>query len=269
MPLLLMQKGENGLVNGRSVERKSGMSLQTRRSEFWKGARDTLPLVIGAIPFGIIFGTLSSQTGLSAAGTIGMSLFVFAGSSQFIATGLVGAGTVWPMIVLTTFVVNFRHLLYSATLLPNLRHLPKYWQAILAFGLTDETFAVAVGRWRYADESPYKHWYQFGSMLFMYTNWNICTIIGLEAGRMLSGIGGWGLDFAMVAAFIGMVLPYLNDKPNYASVLVAGLSALAFHGLPHKLGLIAATILGIGAGVIAERLLLKRSPSAAGTKGND
>jgi 4-azaleucine resistance transporter AzlC len=245
------------------------MSSHNRQSEFWKGVRDTLPLVIGAIPFGIIFGTLSSQTGLSAAGTIGMSLFVFAGASQFIATGLVGAGTVWPMIVLTTFVVNFRHLLYTATLLPNLKKLPGYWQAILAFGLTDETFAVAVGRWRHGDKSPYKHWYQFGSMLFMYTNWNICTIIGLVAGRMLGGIGGWGLDFAMVAAFIGMVLPYLKDKPTYISVLTAGLGALAFHGLPHKLGLIAAAILGIGAGVMAERLLPKPAHGAAAAAQSD
>ena len=244
------------------------MVSESRRSEFWRGVRDTLPLVIGAIPFGIIFGTLSSKTGLSAAGTIGMSLFVFAGSSQFIATGLVGAGTAWPMIVLTTFVVNFRHLLYTATLLPNLKQLPKIWQVILAFGLTDETFAVAIGRWRHADESPHKHWYQLGSMLFMYTNWNICTIIGLVAGRMLSGIGGWGLDFAMVAAFIGMVLPYLKNKPNYTCVLVAGLCALAFNGLPHKLGLIAATLIGICAGVLVERLFAARTHAATPAVGN-
>lgn len=225
---------------------------RTRRSQFWMGVRDTLPLVIGAVPFGIIFGTLSTQAGLSAAGTIGMSLFVFAGSSQFIAMGLVGAGTVWPMIVLTTFVVNFRHLLYTATLLPYLKKLPKHWQVCLAFGLTDETFAVAVRRWHQSDDNPYKHWYQLGSMFFMYTNWNICTIIGLVAGRLLSDVGGWGLDFAMVAAFIGMVLPYIADKPNYACVLVSGISALLLFSLPHKLGLMAATILGIIAGVLVD-----------------
>lgn len=228
------------------------ITMTTRRLEFWAGVRDTLPLVIGAIPFGIIFGTLSSKAGLSPAGTMGMSLFVFAGSAQFIAMGLVGAGTAWPMIVLTTFVVNFRHLLYTATLLPHLRRLPRHWQAVLAFGLTDETFAVAVGRWRQADSQPHKHWYQLGSMLFMYTNWNICTAVGLVAGRVLSDVGGWGLDFAMVAAFIGMVLPYLKDKPNYVAVLVSGASALLFYGLPHKLGLIIATLLGIAAGVAAE-----------------
>lgn len=241
----------------------------TRRAQFWLGVRDTLPLVIGAVPFGIIFGTLSTKAGLTAAGTIGMSLFVFAGSSQFIAMGLVGAGTAWPMIVLTTFVVNFRHLLYTATLLLHLKRLPRLWQVILAFGMTDETFAVAVRRWEQPDDHPHKHWYQFGSMMFMYTNWNICTIIGLVAGRVLSDVGGWGLDFAMVAAFIGMVLPYLKDKPSYACVLVSGISALALFGLPHKLGLMAAAILGIAAGVMADTWSGRRAMPQAPLKGEE
>jgi 4-azaleucine resistance transporter AzlC len=231
----------------------------SKRTEFFKGMRDTLPLIIGAIPFGIIFGTLSGSVGLSLAETMAMSLFVFAGSAQFIAIGLVGSGTVWPMIVLTTLVVNFRHLLYTATLLPHLRNLNRRWQAILAFGLTDETFAVAVGRWRNDDRSTYKPWYQLGSMVFMYTNWNICTLVGFTAGRLLQDIGGWGLDFAMVAAFIGMVLPYLKNRPNVCTVIVAGLLALVFHGLPHQLGLIVASVSGIGTGMLVEHLLRSRS----------
>ena len=243
------------------------MTTQTRRAEFLTGARDTLPLVIGAIPFGIIFGTLSGSAGLSTVATMGMSLFVFAGSAQFIAMGLVAAGTIWPMVILATFVVNFRHLLYTATLLPHLKRLPPRWQVPLAFGLTDETFVVAVSRWGRRDDSSHKHWYQLGSMVFMYTNWNICTVIGLIAGRMLQDIGGWGLDFAMVAAFIGMVIPYLKDRPNVCVALVAGVSALLFNGLPHKLGLIIASILGIGAGVVAERLQGKSAQPAVQSSG--
>ena len=243
------------------------MTAPSRRTEFWLGARDTLPLVIGAIPFGIIFGTLAGSAGLSAAATMGMSLFVFAGSAQFIAMGLVAAGTVWPMVIVATFVVNFRHLLYTATLLPYLQRLPSRWQVPLAFGLTDETFVVAVSRWGRRDDSPYKHWYQLGSMVFMYTNWNICTIVGLIAGRMLEDIGGWGLDFAMVAAFIGMVIPYLKDRPHVCAAVAAGVSALLFNGLPHKLGLIIASIVGILAGVAAERLQRKPSPAAVQTSG--
>lgn len=238
----------------------------TRRWEFWQGARDTLPLVIGAVPFGIIFGTLSGSAGLSAATTISMSLFVFAGSAQFIAMGLAGAGTAWPMIVLTTFIVNFRHLLYTATLLDQLKRLPRRWQALLAFGLTDETFAVSVGRWSCNDQSPYRHWYQLGSTLFMYTNWNICTVIGLLAGRMLQGIGGWGLDFAMVAAFIGMVIPYLKDAPTYTGAIAAGTGALVFHGMPHQIGLIMATAIGLAAAITVEMLRewCRRAPGSWG-----
>jgi len=226
----------------------------SRGLEFRAGARDTLPLIIGAIPFGLVFGTLAGGAGLSMPAAMCMSLFVFAGSAQFIALGLLGAGTGWPIIVLTTLVVNFRHLLYSATLLTHLRQLPRRWQLLLTFGLTDETFAVAVGRWHSRDSGVHKHWYHLGSMTFMYVNWNLWTLIGLLAGSMLQHIGGWGLDFAMVAAFIGLTLPYLKDKPGYATVLVSGATALAFHGLPYQLGLIIAAVSGVTAGMIVERL---------------
>ena len=238
------------------------MATSIRSREFWKGVRDTLPLVIGAIPFGIIFGTLSRSAGLTPMGTMGMSLFVFAGSSQFIAMGLVGAGTVWPMIVLTTFIINFRHLLYTATLLDYLKALPRRWRLVLAFGLTDQTFAVAVGRWRDDDGGEHKQWYQLGSMVFMYINWNLCTLIGLLAGSMLEGIGGWGLDFAMVATFIGMVIPYAKDRPTYAAILTAGIVALVCHGLPHGAGLMIAAGLGMLSGVSAE-ILLERHTSGS------
>ena len=119
-------------------------NLQIR--EFLTGVRDTFPLIVGAIPFGIIFGTLSIAAGLSVAATLAMSAIVFAGSAQFIAVGLVAAGSGWPIIVLTTFVVNLRHALYSATLAPFVSKLPHRWQIPLAFWLTDETFAVVVDR---------------------------------------------------------------------------------------------------------------------------
>jgi predicted branched-subunit amino acid permease len=104
-------------------------------------------------------------------------------------------------------------------------------------------------------------------MTFMYLNWNLCTLIGIGAGRFLQGIGGWGLDFAMVAAFIGMVIPYLKDKPNVVVVVVSGTCALAFHGLPHQLGLIIASLLGLCAGALSESLTAGRLRRAAKTVG--
>jgi hypothetical protein len=102
-------------------------------------------LVIGATPFGIIFGALAINSGISATGASLMSALVFAGSAQFIATGLVANGAAPSLIVLTTFVVNLRHALYAASLAPFLKHLPQGWLALLGFWLTDDLSLSGAG----------------------------------------------------------------------------------------------------------------------------
>ena len=91
--------------------------------EIVAGARAIFPLVVGAIPFGIIFGTLAKSSGLSFWGVMGLSAFVFAVSSQFIALGLLASQTSLSLIIFTTFVVNLRHLLYAVSLIPHVKHL--------------------------------------------------------------------------------------------------------------------------------------------------
>jgi 4-azaleucine resistance transporter AzlC len=224
--------------------------------QFLAGGKDTFPLVVGAIPFGLIFGTLALQSGLSLGGTLAMSALVFAGSAQFIAVGLISAGTGWPLIVLTTFVVNLRHALYSATLAPYVSRLPQRWQIPLAFWLTDETFAVVVSRYtisRYNNAAvDHNRWYYLGSAVFMYTNWQICTFLGATIGRLIPNAAAWGLDFAMPVTFIGMVIPYLKNRPMVAAVVVAGVTALLAHPMPNQMGLMIATLAGIIAGVLVE-----------------
>ena len=228
--------------------------------EFWAGARQTIPLIVGAIPFGIIFGTLAQTSGLSFAGALAMSACVFAGSSQFIALGLLAAGSPLGMIVLTTWVVNLRHLLYSVGLVPHLKSLGHGWKLALGFWLTDETFMVAIQRYRHRDRSPYKHWFHLGSAIAMYGNWQLSTLLGLTLGQSLPNAAAWGLDFAMVATFIGMTIPYLTTRPMVATVIVAGGMALVARSLPHQLGLMVAAIAGITAGVVIETRLKSGEP---------
>lgn len=221
-------------------------------SEFLAGVRATFPLIVGAIPFGLIFGSLASSSGLSPAGAIAMSALVFAGSAQFIALGLLAAGTSPPVIVLTTLVVNLRHLLYSVTLLPYVKHLSQRWKMPLAFWLTDETFAVVINRYKRVDDSPYKHWYYFGSALSMYLNWQICTFLGLVAGKLIPNAATWGLDFAMSVTFLGMLIPYLRNRPMVVATFVSGTVALLTYSMPNKIGLLLAALAGIVAGMWAE-----------------
>ena len=230
-----------------------GISSETRSSEFWNGVKATFPLVVGAVPFGIVFGALAVNAGLSPAGTLGMSLFVFAGSSQFIAAGLFAAGVGTGTIILTTLVVNLRHALYAMTLAPHMKYLPQKWLLPLGFWLTDESFVVTAQRFNQTDSSAYKHWFFFGSAVFMYSNWQICTYIGLIAGQAIPDPGSWGLDFAMVATFIGILVPMVENRSVLAAVVVSGAVAVLTHSLPNQLGLFIAAILGVAAGVIIER----------------
>jgi 4-azaleucine resistance transporter AzlC len=228
----------------------------TRREEFLAGARATIPMNAGAIPFGIIFGAVAvAENGLSAAAALSMSLFVFAGSAQFIAAGLVGEGASLLLIVATTFMVNLRHALYAASLAPFMRHLPQRWLLPLGFWLTDETYAVVIKRYNEADRSPRKHWFYFGSALAMYVNWQLCTLVGIVAGEAIPDATGWGLDFALVVTFIGIVVPLIVTRPMLASVIAAGVCALVCYDLPNRLGLMVAALAGIAAGYISETRL--------------
>lgn len=223
------------------------------QAEFLAGARDIVPLVVGAVPFGIIFGALAQSSGLSAGTALAMSAFVFAGSSQFIALGLLAAGSSVPLIVLTTLVVNLRHLLYAASLVPYVQSLSPVKKLLMGLWLTDEAFAIAIRRYTQPDPSPHKYWYYMGAALFMYANWQLSTWLGLTVGQLAPNAAAWGLDFAMVATFIGMIIPYVKNRPMAATVLTAGGVSLLANGLPHKLGLMVAALAAVGAGMAVDQ----------------
>lgn len=225
----------------------------TRAAEFWSGARAITPLIIGALPFGLIFGALATTSGLSAPAAAAMSAFVFAGSAQFVAAGLIAGGALPAIIILTTLVVNLRHVLYGVTLSGHLRGLPQRWLVPLGFLLTDEAFVIAIRRYSTRDPSPYKHWFYLGAASTLYVNWQLCTWVGIWAGRAVTDPRAWGLEFALPLTFIGILMPMLVNRSLVLCALVAGLTALLLHDLPHQLGLVLATLIGVTGGILAER----------------
>ena len=218
-----------------------------------RGARDSIPMLVGAAPFGVIYGALALSAGLSAEQTIAMSVFLFAGSAQFIALSLFGASAGMAVILLTTLVVNLRHALYSATLQPYVRELPKRWRVLLAFGLTDESFAVVQQRFLKAEAGPYRHAYFLGSVLMMYCGWQIATVVGVAFGQAVPELASWGLDFAMFATFIGIVVPQLKHKPQLCAALVAAAVSLVTFSLPYKIGLMLSALAGVITGIHCQR----------------
>lgn len=228
--------------------------MNLNRAALLAGVRDTVPMLVGAAPFGVIFGTLAIASGIPVWAVLALSALVFAGSSQFVAVSLIGGGAVLPVIWLTTFVVNLRHALYSASLLPAVRELPARWRWLLAFWLTDETYAVVEHRLRTQGVADGGAAYWLGSSLAMYLNWQLWTVAGVLLGQSVPGLAELGLDFAMVATFAAIVAPQLRQRPVLAAALAAGGVALLARHLPYKLGLMLAALAGVLAGLLAERL---------------
>lgn len=225
----------------------------SRLQHFLYGSRDSIPMIVGILPFGLIYGALASLAGLSLGQALGMSLLVYAGSAQFIAISLLTVGSGAVVILLTTLVVNLRHVLYSAALQPYVGPLAQRWRIPLAFGLTDETFAVVQRRYLARGMAEHGQWYHAGVALALYVAWVGSSLVGALFGQSVPNLAGWGLDFAMLATFIGIVVPALRSQPQIAAALVAGAVALLCHSWPYKLGLMAAALSGIAIGVLLER----------------
>lgn len=229
----------------------SSVRSPTPSGEFWLGVREELPILLGVIPFGMIYGILAISAGLSTLDAQAMSSVVFGGSSQFMTAKLISAATPGVVIILTGFVINLRHALYSASIAPYTRHLPPTWKAVLAYLLTDEAYAVSITHYQRSGDLTHKHWHLLGAGLALWTSWQISTGVGVFLGAQIPE--SWGLDFALPLTFIALVVPGLKDRPGVLTAGVASLAALLFFGFPFKLGLIAATLVAIAAGLWSEK----------------
>ena len=228
-----------------------------RWQEIISGFRDELPILMGVIPYGLIYGVLALSAGMTPVLAQATSAIVFAGSSQIVATDLIRSGAPEIVIVLTIFVVNLRHALYSASLAPYVQHLPRRWQLLLAYLLTDEAFAVSVSRYHREQEHPHTHWYFLSAGVTLWSGWQISSLVGVLLGAQIPA--SWGLGFTLALTFIALVMPALKQKAGLASALAGGLTALLAFNLPYKLGLLLAALVGIIAGMLVEEKWPPRS----------
>jgi 4-azaleucine resistance transporter AzlC len=223
----------------------------TRFGALLRGARGITPILVGTIPFGLIYGVAALGAGIPVVAAQAMSLIIFAGSAQFVTAQLVGAGIPALIIILTGAVVNLRHLLYSASVAPYTRPLRLPWKVLLAYLLTDEAYAIAITHYRATDDThSHRQWYFLGAGLTLWATWQAATAAGIFLGANVPA--SWSLDFTLPLTFIALVVPALRDRGSVAAAGVAGLAASLAFGLPLKLGIIAATLAGLAAGLLAE-----------------
>ena len=210
------------------------------------GLKAIFPLCIGAFPFSFIVGAISINVGMSVLQSTLWSLTVFAGSAQMVALGLVQSSTEIVVIFVTTFVINLRHILYSASLSEYIKEYNILTRMLMSYGLTDEVYAVTIGEMK--QEKPGRKWFYFAAMFGFWINWVVADFCGALIGSSFPHIADYGLDFAMVAAFIAIVIPQVKKRECIVAAVVATVTGILLSGLPYSLGLVIAAILGVYAG---------------------
>jgi 4-azaleucine resistance transporter AzlC len=212
---------------------------------------------MGTIPFGLIYGVSAHGFALPGVLVQAMSVIIFAGSAQFVVIQLLNASVPAGVILLTAFIINLRHALYSASVAPYLKQRGLLWRFLLPYLLTDEAYAVAITHYQHPDENAPKHWYFLGAGLILWITWQMGTAAGLLLGAHIPA--SWSLDFTLPLTFIALVIPTLKKGADALAAGVAGLSAVLAARLPFNTGLLVATFLGITLGLLAESKRSKRA----------
>ena len=228
------------------------------RSSFWLGLKNALPVTLGIIPFGLITGVSAVTVGLSYGEAIAMSAIVFAGSAQLASLQLMDAHASIAVILITTFFINLRFTMYSASLAPYTQSYQKRWRLLIAYFMTDQAFAFTIEQFTRHPEKDNRFYYA-GVGFSIWLAWIISTIVGAVLGAQIPK--SWSLDFAIPLTFIALLVPALKTSASMIAALTGGIIAVVFAGLPYNAGLIVAALSGISAGMIMQTLQARKQPA--------
>jgi 4-azaleucine resistance transporter AzlC len=202
------------------------------RAGLFRGAIKILPLVVGDVPFAIVLGVLARQAGMSTLEVVLMSMLVFAGASQLIAVGLWATPVPAFTIVLTTLIVNLRHLLMGASLRPWFSRLGPLKTYTSAHFITDESWAITIREFKNGGRDAA---FLMGSGLMLFVLWVSGTAVGhlLGAGISAQDLVTWGIDFIVTAVFVALTVSLWRGKSDLLPWLIAaGVSLGAYLLLP-------------------------------------
>lgn len=220
------------------------------REQFLAGVKSALPIVMGYLPLGFAYGVLAREAGLSLFQTTMMSLLLYAGSGQFIAVGLMGSAVSAAAIIFTVFLVNLRHLLMSASFIPHLRHYPVPLLGFVSYQITDETYAVAISRFQ---ENPADKSWHLGLNITAHGAWVVAGFLGGAFGNLIQNPQQYGLNFALPAMFIALLIMQVKDKPAVLVALIAALFSTAIkYYFVGSWNIILATVIAATLGVLIE-----------------
>ncbi len=221
------------------------------RAAFISGARDTLMVIPSYVPFGLVCGVASVNAGLTTGASLALPALVYGGSSQAVLLQFVqGNASLW-IAVLSGCVINLRMAVYSAAMASKVRHLGKTQRMLVAAFMVDNTFAFMQAREESHPHDEHLMAYYAGSSTVCWLGWVLFCSVGVFAGNIVPP--SWQLDFAIPLSFIAVAVPSIRSLPMGAAALVGGMASVLLFALPLKLGLIAACLAGLTAGLLTQR----------------
>ncbi len=218
---------------------------------FKQGVLQELPLQLGVFPFGIIYGVMAIESGLTFLQALLMSSIIFGGASQIAFVQLLSNSTPYGVIVTTVGAINSRHLLYSISMVEYLNKLSLSWRVTLAYLLTDEAYAVSIRKFINNSDNSILHYHLLGSGITLFLSWQISTLFGVWLGNDLPEF----LDFQFIIplTFIAIIIPMIKSKSTLITVISSGISALFFKNLDINFWIILSGLTGILGGMTSSR----------------
>lgn len=237
------------------------VETSSARQAFLHGLREVSPTLLGVVPFGLIAGFAAIEAGLTLAHAVGFSVAIFAGASQLAAIDLIGQDAHVAVVIGTALVINSRMLMYSASLAPELAHLPLRQRAAASYVLVDQAYALSVVRYRSHPDAPHRLAYFFGTAAILWVVWQITTVVGALVGGLIPE--GVPLAFAIPLTFLALLIPTVTDRPTIAAALTAGAITTAAAELPANLGMPLGTVAGIAVGTVSSLRARRRATAEA------
>ena len=230
--------------------------MNNKSKNFFKGIRDTSPLMIPVVPFGIIFGVLAIDLGLTPFTTIAMSVIIFGGASQIIFLQLFSAGASSLVILSSVGAVNSRHLLYGTVLSEHLSDLSLTWKIIVSYFLVDQAFAVSNDHFKKNKNDKDKYFHLIGGGLNCWTIWQITTLIGIYLGSIIPE--KLGLTFAIPLTFLALLVNDFRKLINVIIIIISGsIATLGYQIIPFKSYVIVAATVALFVAFILTKLMKK------------
>jgi 4-azaleucine resistance transporter AzlC len=223
----------------------------SKAKQYQLGLKAGIPVVLGFIPIAIAFAMMSEQSGVSMGQTIMMSVLVFAGASQMMAVGMLGQGAAMLPIVMATFILNLRHLIMSTCVMNRLKGTPSWFKLLLAFGVTDESFAIFTTM----EKEKCSSFFFLGLICAAYSSWVVGTIIGSIASQFLPAVITNSLGIALYAMFIALLVPNVKKSLRLGLVVLvtAAINIMLSKFMDRSWSIIFSTLIGAAIGVfIAE-----------------